>query len=83
MFTPPRGWEILIILVIVLIIFGAGKLPQAFRSAGQGLREFRMAREGEFDEDKPGKKPVKKTAKKTAKKTEEKPKRQRKSAKKA
>ena len=62
----------------MLIIFGAGKLPQAFRSAGQGLREFRMAREGNFDEDKP----KKKTVKKTAKKTEEKPKRRRKSAKK-
>jgi sec-independent protein translocase protein TatA len=49
---PPGPWEIALILVIVLIIFGAGKLPQVFRAAGQGLREFRKAKEGEFDEDK-------------------------------
>jgi TatA/E family protein of Tat protein translocase len=41
----------------VLIIFGAGKLPQVFRAAGQGIREFRKAKEGEFDEDKPAEKP--------------------------
>jgi len=52
-----RGWEFLVILLIVLIIFGAGKLPQVFRSVGQGIREFRKAKEGEFDEDKPAEKP--------------------------
>jgi sec-independent protein translocase protein TatA len=49
---PPGPWEIGLILLIVLIIFGAGKLPQVFRSAGQGLREFRRAKEGELDEEK-------------------------------
>jgi sec-independent protein translocase protein TatA len=49
---PPGPWEIVIILVIVLIIFGAGKLPQVFRAAGQGIREFRKAREGELSEEK-------------------------------
>jgi sec-independent protein translocase protein TatA len=61
---PPGPWEIILILAIVLIIFGAGKLPQVFRSAGQGIREFRKAQSGEFDE---GEKP-KKTRKKTAQK---------------
>ena len=61
---PPGPWEIMLILAIVLIIFGAGKLPQVFRSAGQGIREFRKAQSGEFDE---GKKP-KKTTKKAAQK---------------
>jgi len=54
---PPGPLEIGLILLIVLIIFGAGKLPQVFRSAGQGIREFRKAKEGEFDEDKPAEKP--------------------------
>ena len=54
---PPGGWELGVILLIVLIIFGAGKLPQVFRSVGQGIREFRKAKEGEFDEDKPAEKP--------------------------
>ena len=54
---PPGPLEIGLILVIVLIIFGAGKLPQVFRSVGEGIREFRKAKEGEFDEDKPAEKP--------------------------
>ena len=33
--------ELIIILVIVLIIFGVGRLPQVGRSIGQGIREFR------------------------------------------
>jgi sec-independent protein translocase protein TatA len=54
---PPGPLEIGLILVIVLIIFGAGKLPQVFRSVGEGIREFHKAKEGEFDEDKPAEKP--------------------------
>jgi sec-independent protein translocase protein TatA len=61
---PPGPLEIGLILLIVLIIFGAGKLPQVFRAAGQGIREFRKAKEGEFDEDKPAEKPEDKPAEK-------------------
>ena len=36
------GWqELVIVLVIVLIIFGAGKLPQVAKSMGQGVKEFK------------------------------------------
>ena len=35
--------ELGLILVIVLLIFGAGKLPEVFRSLGQGIHEFRDA----------------------------------------
>ena len=49
--------EIGLILLIVLISFGPGKLPQVFRSVGQGLREYQKAKEGEYDEDKPAEKP--------------------------
>jgi sec-independent protein translocase protein TatA len=36
------GWqELLIVLVIILIIFGAGKLPDIAKSLGQGVKEFR------------------------------------------
>ncbi len=38
--------EILLILVIVVIVFGAGKLPETMRSLGRGVREFRDASEG-------------------------------------
>ncbi len=56
--------EIGLIVLVILIIFGAGKLPQVFRSAGQGIREFRKAQAGEFDEDKKTKKTRKKAAQK-------------------
>lgn len=33
--------ELLLILLIVIIIFGAGKLPQLGRGLGEGIRNFR------------------------------------------
>lgn len=35
--------ELLVILVIILIIFGAGKLPQIGEGLGKGIRNFRKA----------------------------------------
>jgi sec-independent protein translocase protein TatA len=44
------GWqELVIVLVIVLIIFGAGRLPEVAKSLGQGVKEFR--REAGADDD--------------------------------
>lgn len=37
------GPELFLILAIVLIIFGAGKLPQVFSALGKGVKEFRDA----------------------------------------
>lgn len=34
-------WELLIVLVIVLVLFGAGKLPQVGRSLGTAISEFK------------------------------------------
>jgi sec-independent protein translocase protein TatA len=39
--------ELMIILVLVLIIFGAGKLPQVGASLGNGLRSFKEGLKGE------------------------------------
>lgn len=36
-----RGPEIIIILVLVLLLFGARRLPEMARSIGQSVREFR------------------------------------------
>ena len=42
------GWqELTVLLVIVLIIFGAGRLPTVMRSFGQGVKEFRAEAEGD------------------------------------
>ena len=40
-------WEIGLILVIILIIFGVGKLPQIGSTIDQGIREFRKEQRGE------------------------------------
>jgi sec-independent protein translocase protein TatA len=34
-------WEVLLVLLIVLIIFGAGKLPQVMGDVAKGVRSFR------------------------------------------
>ena|SRR5438552_18892251 len=44
--VPIGPTELILILVIVLVIFGAGKLPQVFKSLGAGIKEFREAAEG-------------------------------------
>lgn len=44
------GWqELVIVLVIIMIIFGAGKLPEVARSLGQGVKEFRQESNGPAD----------------------------------
>ncbi|MEO8431898.1 MAG: twin-arginine translocase TatA/TatE family subunit [Acidobacteriota bacterium] len=46
--------ELLIILLIVIIIFGASKLPQLGKGLGQGMRNFKDSiKEGTSDENKP------------------------------
>lgn len=47
MFSMPGMTEWIIILVIVLIFFGAGKLPDVMKSFGRGIREFKDAAAGE------------------------------------
>lgn len=41
------GPEIFFILIIVLIVFGAGKLPEVLGQLGKGVREFRSAASSE------------------------------------
>ncbi|SFR45726.1 Sec-independent protein translocase subunit TatA/TatB [Halogeometricum limi] len=41
----PGGPELLIVLLIVVLLFGANKLPQLARSTGQAMGEFRRGRE--------------------------------------
>lgn len=65
-------WEIALILIIILIVFGVGRLPQVGGAVGRGLRAFRRGQAGE-DEEEEGEK----------EEEEEKPKPKRKAAKKA
>src|SRR5258708_37920276 len=49
-FGAPGPSEWVLILVIVLVLFGAKKLPELARSLGQSINEFRKARE-DFDKE--------------------------------
>ncbi|MFC1871369.1 twin-arginine translocase TatA/TatE family subunit [Chloroflexota bacterium] len=44
-------WEIGLVLLIILIVFGVGKLPQVGGAVGKGLREFRKGQRGESDSE--------------------------------
>ena len=60
--------EIVLILVIILVIFGVGKLPQVGAAIGKSIRAFKEGQSGE-DEEEEGRRPrrkVKKVAKKPA-----------------
>jgi len=37
------GWELILILSVVLILFGAKKLPELAKGLGQGIKEFKKA----------------------------------------
>jgi sec-independent protein translocase protein TatA len=61
-------WEIALILVIILIVFGVGRLPQVGSAIGKGLRSFKKAQSGEDEEVEEETKPAVTTAKKASKK---------------
>ena len=63
-------WEIALVLVIILIVFGVGKLPQVGGAIGKGLRAFRKGQRGEDEEEEEEEKPKpKKTARKKTSKS--------------
>lgn len=61
-------WEIALILVIILIVFGVGKLPQVGGAIGKGLRAFKKGQEGEEFAAPEEEKPVTAKAKKAPQK---------------
>ena len=40
-FGMPGGWELVVIIFIVLLFFGAQRIPGLARSIGRGIREFK------------------------------------------
>ena len=44
------GGEIILIFLIVLLLFGAKKVPELFRSLGKGVKEFKNAK-SEWEQD--------------------------------
>jgi sec-independent protein translocase protein TatA len=44
-------WEILILLLVALLVFGPKRLPEMGRSLGRGMREFKDSISGRGDDD--------------------------------
>ena len=64
------GWpEIILILIVVLLLFGANRIPEIARSLGKATREFKRARDEFADELKNADaEPEKKSAEKSGEK---------------
>ncbi len=56
-------WEIGLIVVIILIVFGVGKLPQVGGAIGKGIRAFRKGQAGEDEEEEAPKRKKRATSK--------------------
>lgn len=50
--SMPGIGELIVIFIIVLLIFGAGKIPAIAKDLGSGIRDFKKAISGEIDEGK-------------------------------
>ncbi len=51
MFNSFGAPEAAVILIVILIVFGVGKLPQVGGALGKGIREFRKGKTGEGDDE--------------------------------
>jgi len=47
--------ELLVILVVALLVFGPGRLPEVGSALGKGIRDFKRAFEGKDEADEPKK----------------------------
>lgn len=48
--SMPGPMEVIVILVVVLLLFGAKRLPEIGRALGEGIREFKRSIKG-LDDD--------------------------------
>jgi sec-independent protein translocase protein TatA len=48
--TLPGGWELVLILLVIMVLFGAKRLPDASRSLGRSLRIFKAETKGLRDD---------------------------------
>ena len=46
-------WQVVLILVIVLILFGAGKLPKVMGDVAKGVKSFKAGMKDDDEDDKP------------------------------
>ena len=51
----PGGWELVLVVLVIMVLFGAKRLPDASRSLGRSLRIFKAETKGLRDDDKDAK----------------------------
>ena len=42
-FGMPGGWELVVIVLVIILLFGAKKIPELAKGLGKGIREFKDA----------------------------------------
>ena len=47
----PGGWELILVVIVIMVLFGAKRLPDASRSLGRSLRIFKAETKGLRDDD--------------------------------
>jgi sec-independent protein translocase protein TatA len=47
----PGGWELILVVLVILLLFGAKKLPELARGSGRALRIFKAETKGLVDDD--------------------------------
>ncbi|HKL71179.1 MAG TPA: twin-arginine translocase TatA/TatE family subunit [Marinilabiliaceae bacterium] len=48
----PGGWEWIVIILVIVLLFGGRKIPELMKGLGQGMKEFKKARNEEKQEEK-------------------------------
>lgn len=51
----PQGWQLVILLIVIIVVFGAARLPNAARSLGKSLKIFKKEVQDLRDNDDDGK----------------------------
>ena len=46
------AWQIFLILAVVLVLFGAGRIPRIMKDIGSGMRAFKEGLEGDKEDKK-------------------------------
>ena len=44
-------WQIVVVVLLVLLLFGGRKIPELMRGVGQGMKEFKKATADDSDDD--------------------------------
>ena len=47
----PGGWELIIIAIVILLLFGGRKIPELMKGLGSGIKEFKKATKEESKEN--------------------------------